>query len=319
MLRGLASLSVAWFHFTHGNPGFLPYGWLKSTGDWGWLGVEVFFVISGFIIPYSLWKNNFIFKNHWHKFILKRIARIDPPYFISMILSFSLWYLSTFIPGFQGTSVVIDWAQITAHFGYLIDFLGMNWIQPIYWSLAIEFQYYLFICLIIPFLLNKNKWVVRLSLILLLASPFIFDSRIVVFYWMGLFVLGISAFLYFIEKISAPELIIFQVISAFVSWKIIGLPEMIAGLLAVLFILLVNVKPIRPLIFLGSISYSLYLVHIPVGGKVINLFTRFSDNLFIQITGLITALLVSLVFGWLFYKYVEKPSQELASKIRYKK
>jgi len=319
MLRGLASLSVAWFHFTHGNPGFLPDDWLKSTGNWGWLGVEIFFVISGFIIPYSLWKNNFVFKNHWYKFILKRIARIDPPYFISMILSLSLWYLSTFIPEFKGTSLEFDWLQISAHFGYLIDFMGLNWIQPIYWSLAIEFQYYLFICLIIPFLLNKNIWIVRLSLVLLLISPFAIENRIVVFYWMGLFVLGISSFLFFIKKMKIPELILFQILSSAVCWKIIGFPEMIAGLLAVLFILLVNIKPIRPLIFLGSLSYSLYLVHIPVGGKIINLFSRFSGTLFFQVMGLFSALTISLLVGWLFYKYIELPSQELASKIRYKK
>src|SRR3954470_23823868 len=54
-LRGIAALAVTWFHFTNGRPGYLPSGLLKSSGSFGWLGVEVFFVISGFVIPYALW------------------------------------------------------------------------------------------------------------------------------------------------------------------------------------------------------------------------------------------------------------------------
>jgi peptidoglycan/LPS O-acetylase OafA/YrhL len=54
LLRVLAALGVAWFHFTNGNVSFLDAGWLKNSGKYGWLGVEVFFVISGFVVPYSL-------------------------------------------------------------------------------------------------------------------------------------------------------------------------------------------------------------------------------------------------------------------------
>ncbi len=50
-LRGVAALGVAWFHMTNTyGPGFVA-----SFGSLGWLGVDVFFVISGFVIPYSLW------------------------------------------------------------------------------------------------------------------------------------------------------------------------------------------------------------------------------------------------------------------------
>jgi hypothetical protein len=46
-LRGVAALSVAWYHFTHGNLTFLRDGRLKSSGAYGWLGLEMFFVLSG--------------------------------------------------------------------------------------------------------------------------------------------------------------------------------------------------------------------------------------------------------------------------------
>ena len=48
--RGVAAFMVMWFHFTY----LLPEGVLRASGLYGYLGVEAFFVISGFIIPYSM-------------------------------------------------------------------------------------------------------------------------------------------------------------------------------------------------------------------------------------------------------------------------
>jgi hypothetical protein len=50
-LRGIASLSVAWFHLTN----TYQWGIVRASGSWCWLGVEAFFVIFGFVIPYALW------------------------------------------------------------------------------------------------------------------------------------------------------------------------------------------------------------------------------------------------------------------------
>lgn len=50
-LRGLAALGVCVFHYTlTAQPG----GWLRTVGDYGRLGVDVFFVISGFIVPHAM-------------------------------------------------------------------------------------------------------------------------------------------------------------------------------------------------------------------------------------------------------------------------
>ena len=50
-LRGLASFWVCWFHLTRGVSTFPTWQPLRATGTNGWLGVEMFFVISGVIIP----------------------------------------------------------------------------------------------------------------------------------------------------------------------------------------------------------------------------------------------------------------------------
>ena len=51
-LRGVASLAVMWFHFTL-QP-YLSNDAIRRSGKYGWLGVEVFFVVSGFVIPYTM-------------------------------------------------------------------------------------------------------------------------------------------------------------------------------------------------------------------------------------------------------------------------
>jgi len=83
-LRGLAALAVCWFHVTIGTAN-LNNGIVRSSGTYGWLGVELFFVISGFIIPYSLQRSGYKLKNY-PVFLLKRITRLDPPYLASIVL-----------------------------------------------------------------------------------------------------------------------------------------------------------------------------------------------------------------------------------------
>src|SRR5438874_1620600 len=89
-LRGLAALGVAWFHFTHGNPVFLPTGTLKASGQYGWTGVAAFFVISGFVLPYSMHRAGYRVRSHWRTFALKRLIRLDPPYLASILLALGL-------------------------------------------------------------------------------------------------------------------------------------------------------------------------------------------------------------------------------------
>ena len=96
-LRGLAALAVAFFHFSNGNPNFYVPPVLRAIGANGWLGVEVFFVISGFILPYSLWRAGYqLSPSNFGRFVWKRVVRLDPPYFGTIALVLLLAYLSHF-------------------------------------------------------------------------------------------------------------------------------------------------------------------------------------------------------------------------------
>ena len=84
-LRGVAAFAVAWFHFTNGQPTFLPQdSLLKVSGAYGYLGVAVFFVISGFVIPYSLDGAKFpevapkFFNRRFWRMLIHFICRLCP-------------------------------------------------------------------------------------------------------------------------------------------------------------------------------------------------------------------------------------------------
>ncbi|MDR3715393.1 MAG: acyltransferase family protein, partial [Puia sp.] len=78
LLRGIASAMVCYFHLARGNERYLPdTSIVRRMGDWGWTGVEIFFVISGFVIPYSMFVKNYSAGN-FLAFLKKRIIRIEP-------------------------------------------------------------------------------------------------------------------------------------------------------------------------------------------------------------------------------------------------
>ncbi len=139
---------------------YLEGSWLWHSGRYGWLGVEAFFVISGFIIPYSMYQQRYRVHRHLFTFMMKRIVRLDPPYFVAIALSVILWYASTLLPDFGGSNPTVSLPQLLAHVGYLNAFLGYEWLNPVFWTLAIEFQFYLFVAFFFPsYFIPLNQFV----------------------------------------------------------------------------------------------------------------------------------------------------------------
>src|SRR5581483_11169245 len=199
-LRGIASLAVAWFHFTNANPALGP-GLVKASGKYGWLGVYIFFVISGFVIPYSLHKANYGYRQFW-KFLSKRIVRLDPPYFANMGFILALAFIVPLVPGFRGPQPHFTAAQLLSHVAYLNSVVGRQWINPVYWSLGIEFQYYLLIGLIFP-LLDSAHHSIRMAVMGALLVPGLFIPQLsLLFIHLPRFVAGILVYQFRVGRLS---------------------------------------------------------------------------------------------------------------------
>lgn len=328
-LRGLAALSVAWFHLTNT---YDPNSLVRLSGSHGWLGVQVFFVISGFIIPYALATATRDYSIlDFPRFIFRRLVRLEPPYLVSIVLALGLWHLSAIAPGFKGGPPPSDPGQVGAHLLYLVPLTGHAWLQPVYWTLAWEFVFYILVGLLFPWFGTQQSHL-RLAALLLVVKACVFISLIPML--TCLFALGIAAQKVFIaiwrngegrhqtNKIAvagfallaagdvlmmARSSIEVALVGASAALLIVGLPTFsLAGPVG------------RSLAWLGAISYSLYLVHVPVGGRIVNLSRRFIDGPWQEFIVSLAALFCSLIFAALFHAIIERTALNWSRQIRYR-
>lgn len=317
LIRGIAALAVSLFHFTKGffvtdasvAEVLLPYAWI---------GVEVFFVISGFVIPYALLRVPIKLK-HYGGYLLKRLVRIEPAYLASIALILILNYISTLFPIYQGNPFSISGFTILLHMGYLVEFFDGRWLNPVYWTLAIEFQYYLVIGVLLIIWNRNQKYLTIATLFLFFALSFIPQDTVKFLKHTDIFTIGIVCAFYkkeYIDKILFISLVglVGAVIYLHHSYVITILS--VGATLGIAF--LNKFSNFKLLIFFGNISYSLYLLHIPVGGRVINLSKRFPLGDYGKFFAIFIALVVSILAAWLFYILIEKPSHRLSRKIKLK-
>ena len=142
LLRGIAAMLVLMAH-SFRSFYFWDVPWFeKSVFDAGQIGVSVFFVISGFVLPLSL-QNNYRFADY-PRFLLRRFVRIEPTYLASMVVAIAwVWTATRLAPNAKPWE--FDFGQIAAHLLYFVPFTDYKWVNEVYWTLAIEFQFYLFI------------------------------------------------------------------------------------------------------------------------------------------------------------------------------
>lgn len=316
ILRGLAAFLVTMYHLSNGNSKFLSdENLLKIVFRIGWVGVEIFFIISGFIIPYSMMLGNYTMKSGG-RFLWKRICRIDPPYIASIIFILFLNFISTLSPYYKGKPFSLNIHDVLYHLGYLSGVLEKPWINVVYWTLAIEFQYYILIAFIFPFLSSNKVWLFLTTIVGLGILKFLIVQEFFVFKYLLYFLIGIVLFKKVTNQITfSVSIPIMICLLGLILWQE-GILPMLASAFTLLFILFGNNITIKPFAFLGTLSYSLYLLHVPIGGRVINLSTNFVHGEIARTTIVLIALIVSLIISYGFYLIIEKRFILLSSKIK---
>jgi peptidoglycan/LPS O-acetylase OafA/YrhL len=314
-LRGIAALAVVWFHLTHANLNASSPAWLRASGSMGWLGVEAFFVISGFVIPLAMARAGYR-RADYGAFLLRRLVRLEPPYLASMALAMALAFASAALPGFRGLPPSYPPLRILSHLGYVNLLFGYPSIIVAYWSLSLEFQYYLLMGLLFP-LIGHSRAAVRLATVLvLLAISLLVPSSLLVFHWLSLFVLGILAFYVRERTISVGGYFAGLALASTVAYLTLAGDCALVALATSLMIAFVSVRS-SLLLFLGDISYSLYLVHVPVGGAVINAGTRLTLGPAAAVVWVLTALATTIIAAYAFHRVVERPARVWASRLPY--
>jgi len=318
ILRGLAAMFVCLFHFSRGIPNFLPEdNYIRIIGGFGYLGIYIFFIISGFVIPYSLYKGNYTLKKIT-TFFSKRLLRIEPPYLISILVAILVKYLSSLAPLYRGPAFNIDLVALLLHLGYLCDFFNKDWVNVVYWTLAIEFQFYILIAITYPSFIGTNNKLLFNLFILLITLPLLLDLtiRTNIFHYINYFSIGLVVFRFVVNKSTMLEFcVLIGILLSLIFFKS-GIPEAVISLMTILII--IGVKNSNPIFdFFGKISFSLYLLHGVIGSRIINLSVNFTSDIFYRQLVILVALLVSIGCAYLFYILIEKPFLKFSQKITY--
>lgn len=316
-LRALAALSVCLFHFICTVTGFVNNDFFLRIFSFGHYGVQMFFVISGFVIPWSMYYGGYRIKNFF-TFTLKRLIRLEPPYLISLLFAIIHTYIRTFSNHYNGVDITPSLTQILLHFGYLIPFFeGQVWIRQVYWTLAIEFQYYIAIGLLFPLIINKKKWTRFIIYLLFLIGPLLIKSNFLPFH-LPVFLLGILLFLHRIKAINKIELFLVAILSCFMIGYFDNIGTIVFSGFSFFVILYFGQIKLKIGDFLGNISYSLYLFHSLTGMVILNYFAHTVTLPIVKFILIIIAVLFSIAAAYLVYRFVELPSKNFSSRIKYK-
>lgn len=320
-VRGIASLVVCLFHLAHHLPKSSALN--EPTKHWGVVGVFMFFVVSGFVVPLSLSRVNPPYQvRDFFRYMLRRVIRLDPPYFASIILALAVIGLANLIPGYRGQRLDLDPLQLFLHIGYLNGIFGYSWANGVFWTLSLEFQFYVLIGCIFPLLYSKNPivwrtvfWLLCLSQLLPTVRSFTGNNYSVFVYdYLSIFLMGIAGFQLLTRRINTWEYLISL---AVLAWPFsLGLPSLV-GVATSLLISFVRFTPGRSLMFLSNISYSLYLSHVPIGRSIVHLLRRvFPETLITDFLIVVLATLPCLLIAYLMYRFIEVPSLQLAKRLR---
>lgn len=310
--RALAIVPVLMFHYTllwippgHGAQ-FTRFVSTDSPFSMGWLGVEFFFMISGFVIFMTLHQC----KSIWD-FAIKRFARLYPTLVAACILSFAL------VPLIGDRMPALPIKMIVPSLLLIAGYLHIPWVEGGYWSLEVEATFYFWIGILF-FLFSRRFflcWAILVALSTILPQ-LISSSKFGVLCapYLPFFTYGMACYMRFSELRITSRSWLFLAASAVsyaVSWHAHPLGVHVCVLAMVLLFeaflrgwLGFLANPV--LVFIGQISYPLYLLHDALGQALLTRFYLLGVNTAVAILT-VSLLMIGLASAahWL----IEIPAQ----------
>jgi peptidoglycan/LPS O-acetylase OafA/YrhL len=341
--RFIAIISVVLFHYysrwgsKENKISLYPYDNKYDFFSYGYLGVEFFFIISGFVIAYTLYSTDTI-QDFWKK----RLLRLLPPIVICSLITLIFCVLFD-------TNNIFPNAHSIKNFVISLTFLNpvlinkffpsldVNYLNGSYWSLWPEIQFY-FIASVIYFY-KPGKFLINFSIVsVLLFLLFWFEGNIhgtnifriqersfyiqqmeftikafTITQYSLWFLMGVLFFKiytkeydkYTIATLAIAGILLLKYYSSDWNIRAISLLMIIAFGIFSYYPSLLNWLNNKLMINIGIASYTLYLIHQEIGVLLIN---KFAGNLgrFDFVLPLII-LLILVLFSLASYRFIEKP------------
>lgn len=298
-------------------PAWLPYmdfPYLKGP-----FGVAVFFLISGFVIPFSLQKQ------HGAGFLLARALRIYPTYIacltlglLAVTLSALHWQLP-FPP---------DWKRIAANALLVHNLANFGTYDAVNWTLSIELKFYLLAALCAPALVQRKPAVLALLTTVIIGLGWLQPHAVALQPLLGalssdlnyviFMLIGVLFYQHYQRLLSTAALVggATLLLAAFLlAWRI-GPQGAQVPVLAEYYVYALLVfgagyalrerfRPLRTLDFLADISFPLYAVHPLVGYVMLKLLMQHGLHFGPAVC---VTLASAVALAWLLHHIIETPS-----------
>jgi peptidoglycan/LPS O-acetylase OafA/YrhL len=353
-LRGLAALCVATFHFVDAyySPelqpplnAMLPAALRTATHALEY-GVEVFFVLSGFVIAHSLFRER-VTPGFAANFALRRSLRLDPPYWTILALAVGWGYVlrPSYMDGFFDQ--IGGWPSILVNMFYLTDFHWWRSIFPVdryprligvAWTLCLEVQFYvaylglLAVTQAIVWTGFRHARMVAGALFAGLAAFSIarwfaneghlndFGAR-----WFMFFsgVLLYATLAQVVGRVWIILMISAVAIAGLVTWEPRSFVVVITAVSIYVAALVGGLQTWLRwpwLQHLGRLSYSFYLTHVPIGVTGIMVMMHFSDGSNrAAVASILFGFAISLAAAEALHRFVEGPAMRLSNRFKPKR
>ncbi len=350
-LRGIAASIVLLTHMSNWGYNFAPS--LDFTGI-GRSGVILFFVLSSFLLTSQAlkWDSVFSIKN-WGKYAISRTFRILPLFFVVLIISLITAHIGEIPILWMATDYLHDLPVPMSYQSFINHIIFLEGTDMM-WTIPIEFKFYLIlpvILILIIYTYKENYTLILSSIFIYLIYDYIFLSNTQngtdTMPFISVFTTGILcafAYNYTNRLCSLKTTKLFFEVGAWLIliFYIIIIPDIFEGLFGtifpetlrlsnaffatlwgtfILFMLhgtghMSSILSSRPLVFLGAISYSIYLLHrIPI--KLTHRLNYYNNIDFLNTE--LKALLIfstSIILSYAAYRIIEMPSQNIGNKLK---
>lgn len=143
LLRFLAAAAVVLFHYAYRGPanGDVParfaLEWLQPIARYGYLGVHLFFMISGFVIAFSAEGRSA------RDFAVSRIARLYPAFWLAVAATTLVVHLA------DARDYAVSWSAVALNLTMFNHLFGVPPVDGVYWSLYVELSFYLLVWVVL--------------------------------------------------------------------------------------------------------------------------------------------------------------------------